>query len=137
MARDIFVDTSGFYSLLVRRDAHHAAALQIVEKASRQKTLFVTTDYVVDETATLLKARKQTHLIPQFFSRIGLSAAIRVEWTDSDRFARTQALFLKHSDQDWSFTDCLSFVVMRQVELRDALTTDAHFEEAGFRQLLN
>jgi predicted nucleic acid-binding protein len=64
------------------------------------------------------------------------SAACRIEWTDADRFSRCVEFFRKHADQDWSFTDCLSFLMMRELELRDALTKDAHFEHAGFIALL-
>jgi predicted nucleic acid-binding protein len=59
-----------------------------------------------------------------------------IEWMDAHRFAATQKVFLKHEDQEWSFTDCFSFQVMRQFKLRDALTKDEHFKEAGFVALL-
>jgi predicted nucleic acid-binding protein len=64
------------------------------------------------------------------------SAACRVEWMDLDEFAQTRHFFLKHRDQAWSFTDCFSFRVMRLSGLRDALTSDAHFRQAGFNALL-
>jgi predicted nucleic acid-binding protein len=47
-----------------------------------------------------------------------------------------RAFFLKHIDQAWSFTNCLSFCVMRDLSLRDAVTTDHHFVQAGFNALL-
>lgn len=59
-----------------------------------------------------------------------------IEWTDSERFQEVQAFFLKHADQAWSFTDCLSFCIMTQFRLRDALTKDSHFQHAGFTALL-
>ena len=55
---------------------------------------------------------------------------------DPERFEQVRRFFAKHQDQAWSFTDCFSFCVMRQLELRDALTTDVHFRHAGFRPLL-
>jgi predicted nucleic acid-binding protein len=55
---------------------------------------------------------------------------------DGERFARTKVFFRKHADHAYSFTDCSSFVVMRELGLQDALTTDRHFREAGFRVLL-
>lgn len=45
-------------------------------------------------------------------------------------------LFVKRLDKSWSFTDCLNFVVMKESRLRRALTTDQHFEQAGFEGLL-
>lgn len=136
MANEIFVDTSGFYALLVRSDDRHQATQAIVRAGQRRKRGFVTTDYVLDETATLLKARGYGHLLPEFFARLEGSHACRTEWTDADRFANVKAFFLKHADQDWSFTDCVSFVVMKRLRLRDALTKDGHFQDAGFAALL-
>jgi predicted nucleic acid-binding protein len=51
-------------------------------------------------------------------------------------FSRAQAYFLRHLDHEYSFTDCVSFRVMTDRHLREALTKDAHFAEAGFRVLL-
>lgn len=70
------------------------------------------------------------------FESIDASAAIRIEWTTPERFKETRAFCLRHSDKAWSFTDCLSFVVMHTHDLREALTSDVHFEQAGFRILL-
>lgn len=136
MAAEIFVDTSGFYAMLVRDDDGHGAAKRVLREARRRKRGFVTTDYVLDETATLLKARGLVHLVAPFFDSLDSSRVFRIEWTDADRFQEARRFFLKHADQDWSFTDCLSFLVMKQLRLRDALAKDAHFREAGFNPLL-
>jgi len=56
---------------------------------------------------------------------------------DPERFLETRRFFLERHDPDWSFTDCYSFWLMRDLRLRDALTTDAHFREAGFNPLLD
>jgi len=136
MDNEIFVDTSVYYALLVKGDDRHTAAQRILREASRQKRRFVTTDYVLDETATLLKARGLGHLLGPFFERLDKSAAVRMEWTDAERFSEVRDFFLKHLDQAWSFTDCLSFRVMSELRLRDALTKDAHFKQAGFVALL-
>lgn len=136
MARDAFVDTSGYFALLVRGDDKHDRAAAILSDAERKRRRFVTTDYVLDETITLLGARGHRHLIPSFLGATLNSTACRVEWTTRERFAETAAFALRHADKHWSFTDCLSFVVMKQRRLSEALTTDVHFEEAGFVALL-
>jgi predicted nucleic acid-binding protein len=136
MANEIFIDSSGFFAMLASDEDRHAAAAKIVATAQKRKRGFVTTDYVLDETATLLKARRKNQLVLQLFDRLDKSQACRIEWTDSDRFHDVRTFFLKHSDQEWSFTDCLSFCVMSELRLRDALTKDAHFEQAGFVALL-
>jgi predicted nucleic acid-binding protein len=135
MASELFVDTSGFFALLVQRDPAHAPARQILSEARGRRRL-ITTDYVLDETATLLKARSAVQLIQPLFDAVRSSLACRIVWMDDDRFGRLQALFLKHLDQSWSFTDCLSFCIMKELGLREALSTDAHFEQAGYVALL-
>lgn len=136
MASEAFIDTSGFYSLLVRGDDRHALAGKILRSGAQEKRRFVTSDYVVDETATLLKARSMTKLIRPFFESIFASEACRLIWMDGDRFHRTMAFFLRNLERDWSFTDCSSFVIMRELRLREALTKDSHFESAGYVALL-
>jgi predicted nucleic acid-binding protein len=136
MARDIFVDTGGWFALLIRRDLHHSAARRELDQAKHEQRRFVTTDHVLGETATLFKARREGHLAEVLFETVFESMACRVEWTGEARFANVRAYFLKHSDQAWSFTDCLSFCVMKELRLQEALTTDVHFEQAGFVALL-
>ena len=136
MASEIFIDTSGFYSLLVRGDDQHTRAAEILRKAARRKRGLVTTDYILDETATLLLARGYAAVLPVFFSRVQESEACRVNWMDSDYFEKTKHLFLKNPDRRWSFTDCFSFVVMKELRLREALSKDSHFKAAGFIPLL-
>ena len=82
MANDTFVDTSGFYSLLVRRDRLHTAAADYMAQAARSQGRFVTTDYVLDEAVTLLKARGHGALLAPLFDTIDNSAATRIEVDD-------------------------------------------------------
>lgn len=136
MANEVFVDTSGFYAMLVEGDEKHPTARRAVRDARRRMRGFITTDYVMDVTATLLKARELAHLLSPFFEKLDASRAFRIEWTDAERFHEVRGFFLKHVDQAWSFTDCLSFRVMASLRLRDAMTKDSHFEQAGFFSLL-
>ena len=85
---------------------------------------------------TLLKARHHGHLVPLLLDTVFSSAVCTVHWTDSERFQATADFFLKHADRGWSFTDCLSFVVMGNLRLTESLTKDVHFREAGFRPIL-
>ena len=136
MADETFIDTSGFYSLLVRRDPLHARAAELVADAADVRGRFVTTDYVIDETVTLLKARGHGELVEPLFQAIDYSEAMRVEWTTSERFAEASSFCLRHTDKAWSFTDCVSFAVMQSLRLTRALTSDNHFEQGGFQVLL-
>lgn len=136
MARETLIDSSGFYALLCEDDAAHAASLTWLAELRARAGTAVTTDYILDETATLLKARGGGHLLQEFFKLVTGSRAVRIEWMHPVRFAKARDFFLRHADHGYSFTDCVSFAVMRELRLTDALTTDKHFPEAGFKALL-
>lgn len=136
MANEIFIDTSGFNALLVGPDEQHAAATSLFQAAAKGSQKFVTTDYNLDETATLQKARGRGNLLTAFFGTILRSNVCQIAWTDSGRFREVMAYTLQHANQNWSFKDCVSFCVMRDLKLKKALTKDEHVEHAGFHPLL-
>ncbi len=133
---EVFVDTSGLYALVEKNDAHHTRARRAVENLLRAGRKLVLTDYIVDETTTLAKARSGKRVAMRVLDLLEQSAGIRIEWIGSSRFEETKTFFRKHADHGYSFTDCTSFVVMNELELTEALTTDKHFREAGFEALL-
>lgn len=132
----VFADTSFFFALAARRDRAHRPATAIYSRLLRAGRHLVTTDYVLDETLTLVKLRTEVSVALALLERIEQSEAIRMEHIDTTRFQSAKALFRKHADHGYSFTDCTSFTVMRELKLTAALTTDAHFVEAGFKALL-
>lgn len=136
MARRLFVDTSGWYALIDRRDARHEAAQDEVARALTGSQRVVTTDYVIDESCTLLKARAGPHAALRLLDLLKATSAVDWEWIGAERFAKCEAFFRKHRDQGYSFTDCASFIVMRECGLERALTSDAHFRTTGFTPLL-
>jgi len=135
-SREVFLDTSGLYALVDRKDAHHPGARTIVERLIRGNRRLVATDYVLAETVNLANARSGTRVAGRVLDLIEQSSGIRIEWIGNSRFDSTKAFFRKHADHTYSFTDCTSFVVMRELKLSQALTTDHHFAQAGFEALL-
>ncbi|MBN1962721.1 MAG: PIN domain-containing protein [Deltaproteobacteria bacterium] len=85
MTSETFIDTSGFYALLVQGDAAHKKAKSVLANAHKKQGRFITTDYVLDETATLLRARRQSILTTHLFRIIDESQACRIEWILSER----------------------------------------------------
>lgn len=134
--REVFVDTSGLYALVDKNDAHHRAAENVVRKVLRAGGRLVVTDYVVAEAVTLANARSGEYVAVRVLDLIEQSAGIRMEWVGPSRFDAVKRFFRKHADHAYSFTDCSSFVVMRELHLTQALTTDGHFPEAGFQAFL-
>ena len=132
----VFADSAFLYALVDRHDSVHRAAVKRLRALVLGQRPLICTDYVVAEALTLAKSRAGSLAALRLMDRLEATALVGIEWIGPDRFAASKAFFRKHSDHDYSFTDCTSFVVMRELKLRDALTTDAHFVEAGFRALL-
>ena len=135
-AADVFMDSAGFLALWDASDEHHATALRLQEQLARGRRRFLTTEYVADETVTLLLVRHSHRAAVDFLDTIERSEALRLEWIDPARFHASADWFRKHGDKAWSFTDCVSFAVMRELRVRDVFTTDRHFRQAGFISLL-
>lgn len=136
MARSILVDSAGLYALADRRDPVHAEAKACVARLARTRTSFILTDYIIDEAATLAKVRAGAPASLRLLEIVDRSAAFSPIWIGPERFEAAKAFFRKHADHGYSFTDCTSFVIMRELGLSEALTTDRHFVEAGFKALL-
>lgn len=103
-----------------------------------KKYEIVTTDYVISETFTLLLTAKGTayNRIAELNHYLFQSDAIQIEWTTKERFYKTKRLFLKVvKDKLWSFTDCTSYVVMKELGIKTAFTFDAHFTQMGIKLL--
>ena len=128
----VFADTSLFVALSSPRDQYHSAANDF---ATRYRGQILTTDFVLIEVANHF-SRAQDH--PAFITLIdGLHRGRRIIIPASrELFQHGVDLFMRRPDKDWSLTDCTSFVVMTDNDIKDVLTTDHHFEQAGFNNLL-
>ena len=128
----LFVDTAGWVACADASDPAHARAADARDAALEKGWRLVTTDSVVDETLTVIRLRLGLDAAAAWWRPVDGSQRLRWERIDSDRFERARELFFQYRDKDFSFTDCTSFVVMRELRMTDALTTDAHFRQAGF-----
>lgn len=133
---DVLMDSAGFLALWDAGDEYHSAALRLQKGLLGRQRRFLTTEYIVDETVTLLLVRHSHAAAADFLRTLERSETLRLEWIDPSRFHAGAEWFQKHSDKEWSFTDCVSFAVMRELRIRDAFTTDHHFRQAGFNPLL-
>jgi uncharacterized protein len=134
----VFVDTSAFFAHLVTEDVHHSEARALFERADRESWTLVTTNAVMWETYTLLRvrARNGRELALGFLEDIqdGLCDIERVRPLDE---ARAIELLRQHTDKRYSFCDALSFVVMEQLGVSEALSFDSDFRSYGKIVLLS
>ena len=94
------------------------------------------TDWVFLEIADGLCRQTTRAAVVKLFENLRNDSDVRIIRTDRQLFDLGWELYSSRMDKDWSLTDCISFVVMRQMKLKDALTADRHFEQAGFEALL-
>lgn len=93
----------------------------------------MTTDYVLDETLTLLRSRISLAAATTFIDKLRGSKSVRTFWIDEALFEKAIAVFQKSAGKSWSFTDCTSFALIKDLSLSEAFAFDRHFREAGLR----
>ena len=131
--RPIFADTLFYVDLLNRRDEYHESASKW---AAQHGPVIITTEFVLLEVANFFKHPSDRGRFSSFVKNLEDDPATSVIRCDSTWFKRGLDLFSSRPDKEWSLTDCISFVVMEDNQLSDALTNDHHFEQAGFTMLL-
>src|SRR6266566_10031166 len=126
----LFVDTSGWMACADEADPAHLKSVAARDSWLARGGIFSTSDYVVDETLTLLRLRLGIDAAEAWWRQVDGSSRIRWEYIGPSHLDKARALFFRYRDKDFSFTDCTSFVLMRHLKLREALTTDHHFLQA-------
>jgi len=134
----IFVDTSGWGNLVDTLQEFHAETKAIYLNAKQNGSRLVTTNYVIAELVALLSSpmRIPRNRSVKFIESIKSSALVDIIHIDEDLDAKSWELLKNRADKNWSLVDCSSFVVMQENKIVEALTTDHHFEQAGFVRLL-
>ena len=128
----VFVDTAGWMACADAADPEHRACTAARDQSLARGQRLVTTDFVVDETLTLIRFRMGLPAATVWWSQVQASRRLRWERIDAARFEDARAWFFRYRDKEFSFTDCTSFVVMRDLKLTRVLTMDRHFQQAGF-----
>ena len=131
----LFVDTAGWMACADAADPAHGPARAARDAALEAGRFLVTTDHVVAETLTLIRMRLSLAAAEAWWAQVEGSSRVRHEAIDALRADKARSLMFRHRDKDYSFTDCTSFVVMKELRLKDALTTDRHFRQMGFHTL--
>ncbi|NUN96710.1 MAG: type II toxin-antitoxin system VapC family toxin [Candidatus Omnitrophica bacterium] len=129
----VFADTFYFLALTSKKDKAHARALEYSEVAGLAT---LTTAWVLAELANALADPPLRDSFARLLARIMNNPNCTVVPASGDLFDRGMDLYLSRRDKSWSLTDCISFLVMEELDVHEALTGDRHFEQAGFTALL-
>ena len=126
-----FADTFYFLALVNARDAAHLKAIQYGES---HETALVTTAWVPTELANALADLRHRHAFGKLLADLEADRDTTIVPPSAELFAQGVQRYNARIDKEWSLTDCISFVVLEQRGITDALAGDHHFEQAGFRQ---
>lgn len=129
----VFADTSFYAACLSPRDAHHAQAIQI---ASVNKFTVLTTEFVLVELANLFSKLQRRAAAIRLIEQVRNDSDTIIYSATSELLQRGFELYSQRPDKEWSLTDCISFVIMADHGVTDALTSDGDFVQAGFTALL-
>lgn len=122
----IFVDTSAWFAVYSLRDANHPIAISAI---SMFQESLVTTDYILDETLTLLRARGENHRAVAFGRHVIEGSGASIVRINEQDFANAWTTFKSFADKQWSFTDCTSRVLMERLGIQRAFAFDEHFRQ--------
>ena len=132
----LFLDTAYVVALFNIRDQWHPKAIEWQRKIALDDTRLITTEFILAEIGDGLSSRKVRSRAASLIQILIQSPTVIIVPADSTLFSKGLTLYQNRADKDWGLTDCTSFVVMQEYSLSDVLTSDEHFEQAGFNPLL-
>jgi len=129
----LFVDSSAWIGVFSSADKYHPLASRAFRTLETQPHHLFTSDYVIDETLTHILMTYGRDNALRFGRWVLVSPYVDVFRVDEGAWQAAWDMFQSYDDKQWAFTDCTSFVLMRQHNLHRAFTFDYHFEQAGFQ----
>ena len=136
MATELFLDASYAIALSSATDRHHEKAVELASQVESDNPGLITTRAVILEIGNALSRLRYRAASLTLLDAIENDPGVQIVALSEDLYSRGLELYRRHQDKEWGLTDCISFTVMRERSLTDALTADDHFRQAGFRVLL-
>jgi predicted nucleic acid-binding protein len=134
---ELFLDASYAIALASASDRHHGQAQTLAREIESDPTIrLVTTRAVLLEIGNALARQRYRSIAVQLLNSLENDSTVAIIPLSETLCAAAMQLFQARADKEWGLTDCVSFVVMQERAITDALTADAHFQQAGFRPLL-
>jgi len=132
----IFLDTAYAIALSAPADEHHERAVLLASWIKQEGARLVTTRGVLLEIGNALAKVRYRPAAIRLLHGLEADPAVEIVPLSEDLYQRALRLFSDRDDKEWSLVDCISFAVMQDRQVQAALTTDEHFQQAGFRALM-
>ncbi len=128
----VFLDTNAFAALVNPRDQNHAAIIHIYQRLLEENHLLLTSNFVLDETYTLVR-RRVSHAAAAALMETIARSSIRIRRITEEHETMAAAIFLRYAEHAFSFTDCTSFALIETDRIPLVLTVDRDFRHYRFR----
>jgi predicted nucleic acid-binding protein len=132
----VFLDTAYAISLSSEHDNLHELALQIADVLETEQTSIITTQAIMLEIGNALSKQRFRRAAVILLHALESDPSIEIIPLSQELYDLAFDLFRQRSDKDWGLIDCVSFIVMQQSGITQALTTDVHYQQAGFQALM-
>jgi uncharacterized protein len=133
---EVFLDTSFAIALSSATDQNHLQAVKLANQIESNKTRLVTTQAILLEIGNALSKQRYRAAAIELLASLETDPSIEVVMLTNSLYRSAFNLFKQRTDKEWGLVDCISFIVMQDRGITDALTADIHFQQAGFRALL-
>jgi predicted nucleic acid-binding protein len=133
--KPLFLDTGYVVALEAADDQHHATVALHWKDLLAALPPLVTTMHVFSEIVTFFNCRRQHNKAVEVGTRLLDSPSVEIVQVDDELLREGWEYLVRHQDKTYSMTDCISFILMRRRGIPTALTTDKHFEQAGFQRI--
>jgi predicted nucleic acid-binding protein len=138
MKKQIFMDTAFLIAVIDSSDNYHISAVESYKKIVKEKWSVITTEAVLIETGNGLSEIKWRQAAYKWITQIQKSKTIFKVIPITTKIVNDAVdLYGQRQDKEWGLTDCISIIVMQEYKLTNVLTTDHHFEQAGFKIYIN
>jgi uncharacterized protein len=136
MTNEVFLDTSYAIALSSVNDLFHPTALVLADRIFKGNARLLTTRAVLLEIGNTLSKQRYRAAAIRLLHALEIDPNVEILPLSEQLYMRAVQLYRERSDKDWGLTDCISFVVMRDRGIKEALTADEHFQQAGFLALM-
>ncbi len=136
MEPKVFLDTAYAIALSSEEDSLHELALRIADDLEEQQTAMVTTRAILLEIGNALSKKRFRHAAVALLQALESDPKVEIVPFSQELGDKGFDLFRKRPDKDWGLIDCVSFIVMQEQGITQALTTDDHYRQAGFQVLM-
>lgn len=136
MKAEVFLDTAYAIALSVPKDQYHTQAVHLADQLEAARARMVTTRAVILEIGNALSKQRYRHAAVKLLDSLEADPNVEIVPMSEPLYIRAFQRYRQRPDKEWSLTDCVSFIVMQDRGITQALTTDEHFQQMGFRALL-